>query len=1085
MRNKTLKLLARAVVVVALALGMPAYSQLDTGTITGTVRDSSSAVLAGAEISVRSVSTNQAVELRSNYQGIYVSPPLRAGEYTVTVTAKGFESAAKRLQLDVSQRATVDFDLALGTLTQEVVVVDATPVLQTETSTLSNLRTEKAIKDLPLNGRNFAQLLQLSAGVMPAQTQTTGSPITMKRGVTGNSVNGTRLEENNYLVDGISNTENHNGLGILIFPSVDAIAEFRVEASVSDAQFGRGGGGTVNLIYKSGSKDFHGNLYEFLRNSALDAKNYFDRAGEPIPPFRQNQFGGTLGGPLLPWVKEKGTFFFFSYEGTRVRQAQTLISSVPTEAFRNGDFSAAPQRIFDPLTQRQTGPNQFTRDAFPGNRIPESRIDPVGRNLLNLFPLPNLGSGVANNFLFNPVRSITGNKFDFKVDQSFSQHDTAFVRYSTSSDDLQEPSFLPAPAIGNGPGVPGPAQQPVHQIVASETHIFTPVLTNEARAGWTRLNLRALNVNYGQYITEQAGVPGGNVPGDILTSGLSIFSISGLRDLGDNGFTPAVVVSDNLQFSDNVNYIQGKHSFKFGGDVQRRRYNAFQSDVPRGSMAFSGTYTQDPTSRTGTGLGPADALLGLPISGQIRYLTGTRGFRRTELGFYAQDIYKATQRLTLTLGLRYENFIGWPWTEVADRMYQFVPEKQDVVRVGTEGIPRSGARPDNNNLSPRVGLAYRFLPKTVFRAAYGMYYSAPQWDITRNLAANPPEFVVSSFANDQFDPVGARTVQQGFSRPELGTVQGTLRAIDIDARTPYTQQWNAAIQQELPSSLSLTVAYVGTKGTKLQGYTNTNQPVPGTGALAPRRPFSRFDTISTIQNRFDSSYHGLQLTAERRFSAGLAFQVAYTYSHAIDVTSQFGGVMDIRNIGLDRGNSDNDVRHRMVASWSYALPFHASGFARQIVEGWQFNGILSLYGGLPFTVTSSNNTLNIGSGTRTDRLREGSLPTDQRTVQRWFDTEAFAVPGTQLFGNSGRNILNGPGTKQLDCSLFKAFPFSPDGGRRVEFRAEAFNLTNTPQFNNPNGTFGAAGFGTITSAGAPLTLQRTSRQLQLALKLYF
>ena len=355
--------------------------------------------------------------------------------------------------------------------------------------------------------------------------------------------------------------------------------------------------------------------------------------------------------------------------------------------------------------------------------------------------------------------------------------------------------------------------------------------------------------------------------------------------------------------------------------------------------------------------------------------------------------------MTLTLGLRYENFIGWPWTEVADRMYQFVPEKQDVVRVGTEGIPRSGARRDNNNLSPRVGLAYRFLPKTVFRAAYGMYYSAPQWDITRNLAANPPEFVVSSFANDQFDFLGARTVQQGFSRPALGTVQGTLRAIDIDARTPYTQQWNAAIQQELPSSLSLTVAYVGTKGTKLQGYTNTNQPVPGTGAFAPRRPFSRFDTISTIQNRFDSSYHGLQLTAERRFSAGLAFQIAYTYSHAIDVTSQFGGVMDIRNIGLDRGNSDNDVRHRMVASWSYALPFHASGFARQIVEGWQFNGILSLYGGLPFTVMSSNNTLNIGSGTRADRVREGSLPSDQRTVQRWFDTEAFAMPGTQLFGN--------------------------------------------------------------------------------------
>ena len=718
---------------------LPTLAQLDTGTITGTVRDSSGASVPNAQVSVRSVATDQAEELTASDQGVYVSPPLRPGQYTVTVTAQGFEKIAKRLQLDVSQRAVVDFDLKLGAVTQEVAVVDATPVLQTEAVTLSNLRSEKAIRDLPLNGRNFAQLLQLSAGVMPAQTQTTGSPITMKRGVTGNSVNGTRLEENNYLVDGINNTENHNGLGILIFPSVDAIAEFRVESSVSDAQFGRGGGGTVNLIYKSGSKDFHGNLYEFFRNSALDAKNYFDRATDPIPPYKQNQFGGTLGGPALPWTRENNTFFFLSYEGTRVRQAQTLISSVPTAAFRNGDFSAAPQRIFDPRTQTQTGPNQFVREAFPGNRIPLNRIDPVGRNLLNLFPLPNFGSGVANNFLFNPVRSITGNKFDLKIDRSFSQADAGFIRYSTSSDDLDEPSFLPAPAVGNGPGVPGPAQQPVHQIVASETHIFTPSLTNEARAGWTRLNLRALNLNYGQYPTADAGVPGGNVPGDILTSGLSIFSISGLRDLGDNGFTPAVVVSDNLQFSDNVNFIRGNHSFKFGGDVQRRRYNAFQSDVLCGSMAFSGTYTQDPNSRTGTGLGAADALLGLPISGQIRYLTGTRGFRRTELGFYMQDVYKATQKLTVTLGLRYENFIGWPWTEVADRMYQFAPGKQDVVRVGTEGIPRSGVRPDNNNLSPRVGLAYRLLPKTVFRVAYGMYYSAPQWDITRNLAANPPE----------------------------------------------------------------------------------------------------------------------------------------------------------------------------------------------------------------------------------------------------------------------------------------------------------------------------------------------------------
>ncbi len=1070
---------------ILLTASLQILAQVDTGTIAGSIRDASAGVLPGARVAIENAGTRQLVELTANADGLYVSPPLRSGEYVITVAAQGFEKAAKRVELDVSQRAVVDFDLKLGAVTQEINVVEATPLLQTESSTLSNLRSEKSIKDLPLNGRNFAQLLQLSAGVMPAQTQTTGSPITMKRGVTGNAVNGTRLEENNYLVDGISNIENHNGLGILIFPSVDAIAEFRVESSVSDAQFGRGGGGTVNLIYKSGTRDFHGNLYEFFRNSTLDAKNYFDRASDPIPPFKQNQFGGTLGGPLTPWTKDKKTFFFVSYEGLRVRQAQTLISTVPTAAYRTGDFSAAPQRIFDPLTQRQTGSNQFVRDQFPGNRIPAGRIDPVGRNLLNLYPLPNLGLGVANNFLFNPVRSITGDKEDVKIDKTFSERDVAFVRYSHSADDLDEPSFLPAPAVGNGPGVPGPAAQPVNQVVASETHLFSQSFSNEARAGWTRLNLRAFNLNYGKYASQELGVPGGNVPGDILTSGLSIFSISGLRDLGDNGFSPAVVVSDNLQFSDNLNYFRGKHSLKTGADVQRRRYNAFQSDVLRGTMSFSGAYTQDPNARGGTGLGAADSLLGRPASGTIRFLNGTRGFRRTELGFYVQDVYKATAKLTLTLGLRYENFIGWPWTEVGDRMYQFVPAKQDVVRVGTEGIPRSGVRADNNNFSPRVGLAYRVLPKTVVRSAYGLYYSAPQWDITRNLAANPPAFIVSSFSNDQFDFIGARPLELGFDRPPLGSVQGALRAADIDARTSYTQQWNAAVQQELPGSLSLTVAYVGTKGTKLQGYPNINQPTPGTGALAARRPFPRFDNIQAIQNRFDSIYHALQATVERRFARGLGFQLAYTYSHAIDVTGLFGGVMDIRNIRLDRGNAETDVRQRTVASWTYVLPLHGRGLLRQAAEGWQVNGILSLYGGLPFSVGSANNTLNIGSGTRADRLREGSLSSSGRTVQRWFDTEAFATPGLLMFGSGGRNILRGPGTRQVDLSIFKAFPLSQEGTRRIEFRTEAFNLTNTPQFNNPNATFGSAGFGTITAAGAPLTLQRTSRQVQFALKLYF
>ncbi|MEX2261432.1 MAG: TonB-dependent receptor [Bryobacteraceae bacterium] len=1068
-------------------LALAALAQVDTGTLSGVVRDSSGAVVPGAKVTITNTGTGQKLEIATRDQGIYVSPPLRPGEYTVEVEAQGFRKMARSLPLDVSQRAVVDFDLPVGSVSEEVIVSGEAPVLQTETATLSNLRTEQTIKDLPLNGRNFAQLIQLSAGVTPTQTQVGGLQIVQKRGIANVSVNGTRHEENNFLVEGLSNNENHNGNGLMMFPSVDAIQEFRVESSVADAQFGRGGGGTINMTYKSGTQRFHGGLYEFVRNERLDAKNFFDRAEDPIPPFKQNQYGVFLGGPVFPWRGEHKTFFFADFEGLKARQSQTYISTVPTAAFREGDFSSSTQQLFDPLTQRQLPNGTFVRDPFPGNRIPIGRIDPVGRNILNIYPEPNLGTADFNNYLANPLRTTDGYKFDVKIDQIISEKDTFFARWSRSGDDLNEPGALPEPAVGNGPGVPGLASQPLNQIVASGTHLFSADKVNEIRAGWTRLNLRQFNPNFGRYVSHELGVPGGNVVGDELTSGLSIFTVTGQTALGDNGFSPAVVVSDNLQLSDNFNYIRGSHTFKFGGEIQRRRYNAFQSNTLRGSMAFNAAYTQNPASRTGTGLGAADVLLGRPASGTIRFLNGTRGFRRSEYSLYAQDTWKATSKLTVTLGMRYELFAGWPWTEVNNRMYQFVPSLGTVAQVGTDAVPwRSGAPGDHNNLGPRVGIAYKITGKTVFRGGYGLFYSAPQWDVTRNLGANPPEFIVSGFNNDQFNFIGARTASQGFDRPEQGTITGSLRALDPTVRTPYTQQWNASLQHELPASISLTLAYVGTKGTRLQGYPDTNQAVPGDGPVDSRRAFSQFQNIQTIQTRFNSSYNSLQITGERRFSSGLGFLVGYTWGHVIDdVASQFGDFTDSRNIRLDRGNSGIDLRHKLIMSWTYELPFKAAGKMNHLVGGWQVNGILSFYTGFSFSVASAVNTLNAGRGTRADRIGQGQLPKSEQALDRWFDTSAFTAPGFRQFGTGGRNILTGPGTRQLDASLFKEFRFSEDGVRRLEFRTEFFNFTNTPQFNDPAASFGSPGFGQIRSAGSPQSLQRTPRQIQFGLKFYF
>jgi len=1064
-----------------------AFAQVDTGTISGLVRDPSGAAIPRVQVMLKDEATGLTTEVATNQAGLFVSPPLRAGSYVVEVRAKGFETAARRVQLDVSIRREVDFDLTVGALSETVAVKDVAGVLQTDTSTLSNLRSEKAIQDLPLNSRNFAQLITLATSAMPAQSQNTGSPITMKRGVTGVSINGTRLEENNFLLDGIVNNENHNGLGVLIFPPVDAVEEFRVEGSVANAQFGRGGGGTINLTYKSGGKDYHGGLYEFVRNSALDAKNFFDSPILPIPPFRMNQFGGFAGGRVNPWSKGAKSFFFFDYQGSRIRQAQTYVDTVPISAFRSGDFSAAPQRIFDPLTLTQPMAGQFVQTPFPGNMIPAGRIDPVGRNVLDVYPAANLGKGIVNNYLYNPVRRTNDNDYDLKIDHRFSDNDAAWVRYSWAKSDLTEPSFLPAPAVGNGPGVPGLNDQPVKQAVVSETHIFSPSSFNEARVGFSRLNLRAFDLNYGRNVSNEIGVPGSNVSGDILTSGLAIFNISGLTALGDNGFSPAILVSENYQWSDNFTVIRGKHTLKAGGELRRLRYNAFQSSTLRGTMSFGTNYTSNPASPNGTGLGAAEVLLGKPASGNIQYLTGTRGFRRTELAFYMQDDYRLSSRLTLNLGLRYEDYIGWPWTEVNNRLYGFVPSQQTVARVGANGVPAGGGvKGDWNNFGPRVGLAWQLLTKTVARAAYGVFYSAPQLDITRNLASNPPEFITTSFSNSQFDFAGARPASAGFDRPPAGTLAGaTLNSIDPNSRTPYTQQWNVSVQRELPSFLSLTVAYVGTKGTKLESRPDINQPIPGTTAIASRRPYPVFQTILESENRDSSIYHGLQVTLERHMARTLSLLLGYTFSHAIDESSgDFNARMNLRNFRLDRGDADFNVQNRMIVSWTWALPFHAHGPVNLLAGGWQLNGILSMFDGLPFSVQSATNTLNIGSGTRSDRLHDGSLPSDQRTLSRWFDITAFAAPGPQLFGNSGRNILSGPGTAQADMSLFKDFFLSSDKARRLQFRAECFNVSNTPQFNNPAATIGTSAAGTISGAGAPLSFQRTSREIQLALKLY-
>jgi hypothetical protein len=1069
-------------------------AQVDTGTIAGTVKDASGAVVPGAEVSIRHEGTGVEFKTAANELGQYVSPPLPPALYSVAGEASGFRRTVARITLTLNQRAVVDLTLEVGTAQQEVTVMAQTLLLETETTTVGNLRTERAVRELPINGRNFAMLLGLGTGVVPAQTQSGTPALTAARGTTANAVNGMGFRANRFLVDGLDNTENHNGQGILIHPPIEAIQEINIQTSVPPAEFGRGGG-NVNVRLRSGTRDFHGALFEFLRNSSLDAKNFFDRPNEKIPPFRMNQFGAALGGPLLlPGHNRKRdkTFFFFNYEGVRVRQAQTFLSTIPTRDFKQGNFSASPNRIFDPASARPT-PQGLERDPYPNNTIPVSQHDPVGRNLINLYPDPNL-PGITANFFLNPPQPTTANNWDLKIDQNFSDKDQAFFRFSRHNTERFVPGGLPAPAWG---AADGRSRFPLHQFVASYTRIFSPRFVNEARAGVGRLLIDSRHPNYGVNVADQVGIPGINGGDDVLRSGLPLINVTGFSQMGDSGFRPAIIVSENWQYADNLSWFTGAHSFKFGAEYLRRRYNLLQTTAAHGIYNFTGIFTQSLLAAARTGVGAADLLLGVPADGTINSLAGMRGYRRGELSLFFQDSWKLTSNLTVNWGLRYEILPGFPWIEVYDRMANFLPDRGDVFEVNTPGLPeRSATTLDKNNFGPRLGLAYKLGSKTVLRAAYGVFYQGEPVPETNLPGVNPPFTGSVGFVNARGDFAGARRASQGFplaTTDRYPTEGAALFTVERELSIPYAQQWNAGVQRSLPGEVLLTLNYIGTKGAGLILAPDINQPRPGPGAVPPRRPFPRFAAIREVSSSGSSIYHSLQVTAEKRAAQGLSLLASYTWAHAIDNGGFIAARQDLYDLKSERGNGEVDLRHRLVTSWIWDLPVgrgrrwlsSAGGPAEAVLGGWQINGITSIYGGLPFTANSSINTLNGSGAQRADRIGGGTLPRSQRTLQRYFDIEAFTTPRQFVFGNSGRNILQGPGTVQFDVSTFKNFRWPDREQIYLQFRAEFFNFFNTPQFNNPNSGIGSAGAGQITAAGSKATLQRTSRQIQLALKFFF
>jgi len=1098
-----------AILIFSAALG---HAQVDRGTIAGSVSDPNNGLIGGATIVITNTATGQSERLTTNDAGAYAANTLLIGSYSVTAEKPGFQKVLQpNVNVDVNKVVRVDLTLPVGTVAEQVEVNAAPPLVESETSSLGTVETQERIVDLPLNGRNFVQLAWLGAGAN--QGAQNNGPL---RGTTDNNrpgiqvaVNGLTSFDNSFLLDGIDNNEKGQGT-LAVQPAPDAIQEFRVEESSMKAEFGRGGA-TVNVVLKSGTNQFHGGLYEFFRNRDLDARNFFDPAR---PAYQRNQYGGLLGGPIL---KDR-TFFFVDYQGERVRQGVTYISSVPTQQMRNGDFSQIGAVLYDPYsTDPQTAQRQLLN---PANQyvVPASRINTVGQAVVDVFPLPNL-PGVFNNFIYTPKQVTNADQYDARIDHRFSDKDNLFGHSA-----LQDVRFLkPAPlgsaggcCQGFGSNIDGREQSQAAGLI----HTFGPALVNELRFGFIQWNINTQHLDAGQNRSQALGIPNAN-RGDQYSSGLSQFSVSGYGNLGDSHYVPEIATDNTYSFSDTLSWVRGRHTIKFGADVKHWTRDFYQAQNPFGFFAFVGLYTSQLTTGSG-GSAVADMLLGLPIARLQDGLAQMDLTNYWENGFYAQDDWKLSRNLTVNLGLRYEIF-----SPVGGRVGNFDLQKGIVLdSFGPNAVSHAGVQYDKHDFGPRLGVAWSpFGGKTVIRTAGGIFY-APEGNIFNDLGENPPtlEFYYSQ-ANPLAIPTSANLLSSGFPAqlPAIDPLHpsGQIKTTGPNRLMPRIYEWNFDVQHQLSGSMVLDVAYVGTRGIRLwdNESSDLNQaPVPldSNFLSAPNygRPYySVQPNLSSILPidlpHFDSFYNGLQVKLEKRFSRGLTFRGAYTWSKDLGTGqgTPGGAVQDSFHIGAERGYVEPDFRHRFVMSWVYQLPFgrgktfgHDWNRATDLVlGGWDLNGIAVARSGEAETANLSSDDTNTGSfapwpnrvgnpydfSYGQDTQAAMGCPVGHQSLTCWYNPAAFTLPPlapgqkfARQFGNGGNGNLRGPSQVNFDLGLVKDFSLTER--QKVSLRAEFFNIGNHPQFQLPGNNPDVPGGQSIVS-----TIPNNQREIQFALKWNF
>ena len=1080
------KWLIPVTVCLILLCSIPLTAQQST--IQGVVKDTSGALIPGAKVTVTKSGAGAGQTTAANQQGFYSVPFLIPGTYSVKVSAEGFASKTLTgLTLDVSTTARADFTLEVGKVEMAIEVTATAALLDTETSTGGQVIDNKRIVELPLNGRNYLQLAQLATGVGPAAGGVRSA------GNGSFSALGSRAYQTNIVLDGVDNGSRYGGGELaseaqLVTPSVDAVQEFKVVTNNNSAEFGFRMGGTVIVQTKSGSNQYHGTAYEFLRNDKFAANNFFaNAAGQDKTVYKRNQFGATLGGKL---ITDK-TFFFGSYEGTRIRIGGSSRATVPLAARKNGDFSDRTNRlIFDPATTRQVGA-KWVRDAFPKNTIPSSRFDPLGVKIVALYPDPNI-SGATNNYFYSPSNQDDTNQYDGRLDHNFNASHRIFFRYSRRVLYTLDPGPLPLPADG---GSWQNIDLTANSYVGNWNAVLSPVMNNEFRVGYTR-TASVIDLPWTENYNAKLGVPGIPDFGAANARGMMRVSPAEYTMLGPASFSPNKNDMNLLQFFNHLTRVQGRHVRKFGFEYRAQLVSRLASRFARGFMQFNRSFTQDPNNRAATGDGVADLLLGLASGGNFGNPTGEPA-RTRHYAIFFQDDWKLTDKFTLNLGLRWDRF-GLPTFENYKVMGRYIlgpPGTSQYQLERPKGPGDPGGEHDNNNFAPRVGLAYQLRRSTVVRSGFGIFYATPDGFNQDSMWANgPPEWTEFNFPTDRLVQPGL-VLSQGFPGhlfPVTTVRENVNLATKAEKRlaTQYAMQWFFDLQQQLPFQTVLTLSYMGNGSRQMLWQRNLNGAgAPGPGSLESREAWPFWGSINVWQAGGNSSYHGFAAKAEKRFSQGLTFLASYTLSHAIDDGPGVGGdgegtFRNSFNIAMDRSNSLYDHRHALSTSFIYDLPFGRgrkwgsawNPVARHALGGWQVGGILTLRSGWPYSVTVSGDPANNGGINYANRLRQGDLPASQRSIDRWYDLAAFAIPQQYTYGNGGRNILVGPRTNVMDLKIGKNFNFAER--YRVELRCEMFNFTNTPNFGAPNGTLNAPNAGMITGAGSP-------RIVQFGLKLAF